>query len=232
MPNSQQQPVIAIDGTSASGKSTLSERLAQELGGVRLEYSLVFRAIAHYMHAQTGFEPAFGTEPTAEHIAQAVSYAQHIGQMPWQEFTQSIKDHPGLRSIETSRVAPFFSGLPEILDITDDVFIQLVERCPNPVIAEGRTIGRYVYPRADAKLFVDATLYRRAERRLANLQERNSLESLETVLTDLARRDHQDQTRALQPTGFEPESQYWLDTTTQAISDTLHEALMYIRTRI
>ncbi len=232
MPNHQGQPVIAVDGTSASGKSTLSQRLADDLGGERLEYSLVFRAIAHHMYYEADFNPAFGEEPNPGDVAQAVRYAKSISAMPWEEFSREIKDNPTLRSIETSRTAPFFSGLPEILGITDDIFRELIDRCPKPVVAEGRTIGRYVYPQADVKFFVDATLYRRSERRRADLTQKGKQEAFETVLTDLARRDHQDQTRALQPTTFDPASQYWIDTTTQAIGDTLEEAHQHIRATV
>lgn len=224
MPNAQQQLVISIDGTSASGKSTLSEALAQQLGGQRLEYSLMFRAIAAHMIHEAGYTPIFGTSPSASEIAQAAAYAQHVGTLSWQSFCDIVKDNPQLRSIETSRAAPFFSGLPEILSITDELFIALIDRCPLPVIAEGRTIGRYVYPCADVKLFVDATLFRRAERRFATLQGKGKHEPFEAVLCDLARRDHQDQTRTLQPTGFDPACQIWLDTTIQRIEDTLSDA--------
>jgi cytidylate kinase len=224
MPNAQNQPVIAVDGTSASGKSTLCQRLADDIGGVRLEYSLVFRAIGHHMYYKESYDPEFGHTPSARQIAAAVAYAKSISAMPWEEFTATIKDNPSLRSIETSRTAPFFAGLPDILDITDTIFRELIERCPKPVVAEGRTIGRYVYPQADTKLFVDATLYRRAERRHADLYAKGKAEPFEVVLADLARRDHQDQTREHQPTTFDPSAQYWLDTTIQTIDDTLIEA--------
>ena len=228
MPNALQQIVISVDGTSASGKSTLSQRLADDAGGVRLEYSLVFRAIAHHMFYKQGFNPEFGTPATPEQIAQAVAFTQGISQMPWEEFGHTIKDNPELRSLETSRTAPFFSGLPEILAITDTVFAELIDNSPSPVVAEGRTIGRYVYPSADVKLFVDATLYRRAERRYADLQSKGKDEPFEIVLADLARRDHQDQTRDYQPTTFDPSTQWWIDTTIQAIDDTLFEAKQHV----
>lgn len=223
MPNAKGQPVIAVDGTSASGKSTLSEELAREASAVRLEYSLVFRAIAMHMNDQ-GFDASAGHDPSDAQIAEAVRYAQSIKAMEWKDFTANIKDNPELRSIETSRTAPYFSGHPAILAITDEVLKSLIDMSPKPVIAEGRTIGRYVYPQADVKFFIDATLYRRAERRHASLSEKGKTESFETVLADLAKRDHQDQTRQHQPTTFDPSNQWWLDTTTQSITETLDEA--------
>lgn len=227
MPNAQDQPVISIDGTSASGKSTLSEQLAQDLDGIRLEYSLVFRAIALHMLAQ-GFDPDPGLPPDAAQKHQAAEYSRSLSDISWEVFTKDISGHPDLRHIVTSRTAPFFSGLPEVLAHTDAAFIHLISLSPRPVVAEGRTIGRYVYPQAEVKFFVDATLYCRAQRRHATLTGKGRSEAFETVLADLARRDHQDQTRAFQPTGFDPRIQYWLDTTTQTIDETLHEAKQHI----
>lgn len=228
MPNAQGQPVIAIDGTSASGKSTLSAVLAETSGAVRLEYSLVFRAIAMRMN-EAGFDAQRGEAPTPEQVAQAVTFARQVSALSWEDFTRDIKDNPQLRSIETSRTAPYFSGLPEILDMTDDVLRTLIERSPQPVLAEGRTIGRYVYPQADVKFFIDATLYCRARRRHESLMQKGKNEPFEVVLADLARRDHLDQTRACQPTTFDPAQQWWLDTTTQRIEETLAAAQAKIR---
>ncbi len=227
MPNKKGQTVIAVDGTSASGKSTLSERLAQDAGAIRLEYSLVFRAIALHM-LEKGFDPDQQQAPGKTQQQKAAAYAEHIGQMSWDEFVRTVKDHPDLRHIRTSRTAPYFSGLPEVLEHTDSAFVHLINISPQPVVAEGRTIGRYVYPEADVKFFVDATLYKRAERRHRDLQSKGREEPFEVVLTDLAKRDHQDQTRDCQPTGFDPAQQWWLDTTTQTIEETLAEAKAHI----
>ena len=79
------------------------------------------------------------------------------------------------------------------------------------------------------KFFIDATLYCRALRRHAALKEKGKDESFEIVLTDLAKRDHQDQTLAFHPTTCDPASQWWLDTTTQSIAQTLREARERIR---
>tara|TARA_B100001123_G_scaffold363578_1_gene421417 strand:+ start:2457 stop:3176 length:720 start_codon:yes stop_codon:yes gene_type:complete len=222
MPNAHHQPVIAIDGTSASGKSTLSERLARDSGAARLEYSLVFRSIAWHMVNECGFDP--DGEPTAEHMAQATACALAISEMPWDDFSAKFHDNPDLYTLEISRATPFFSGQQSVIDIADPAFAGLIDRCPRPVVAEGRTIGRYTYPWADVKFYVDATLYKRAERRHASLKEKGKEEAFEIVLADLAHRDHQDQTRDYQPTTFDPGAQFWMNTTTQKIEDTLAQA--------
>jgi len=215
MTNAHKQLVIAVDGTSASGKSTLSEKLAEEYGARRLEYSLFFRLIALHM-LQQGFVP--NAAPTDAQVAQAAHYAKNL---TW-ETIQQLKDDPELRSIDVSRTAPFFSGLPEILTSTDTTIRTLVDACRDtPVIVEGRTIGKYVYPDADVKLFVDADIELRGARRGATLRQKGKNVSNEEAAADLAERDRQDQSRAFQPTGFDASVHTYINTTAQEIGETL-----------
>jgi cytidylate kinase len=221
MPNKHGQLVIAVDGTSASGKSTLSNKLADILSAQRLEYSLFFRMIAQHMLDQ-GFVPSEGAVVTDAQKAEAAHYASSL---TW-DTVRALKDDPSLRTIAVSRAAPFFSGLPEVLASTDAVIRTLVDASRDrSVVVEGRTIGRYVYPEADVKFFVDADLPVRGARRAASLRDKGKNETDDAATADLARRDEQDQTRAHQPTGFDAAIQTRLDTSHQEISETLADAL-------
>lgn len=226
MPNKYGQPVIAIDGTSASGKSTLSEELAKAYGAKRLEYSLFFRLIALHM-LEEGFTP--GTTVTREHVAEAANFARNL---TWERIN-ALKSDDRLRTIEVSQTAPYFSGLPEVLESTDIALQTLIDASrDHPVIAEGRTIGKYVYPAADVKLYIDAELGIRGERRAETLRAKGKELTNEEVAADLARRDHQDQTRDYQPTGFDKAVHTELDTSHHAISETLEAAKSLIETKI
>ena len=232
MPNQHGQPVIAIDGTSASGKSTLSETLATEYGAQRLEYSMFFRLIALHMLG-TGFKPEPGAIPTTAQIDEAAQYAQSL---TWDSLNQ-LKNDDRLRSIEVSRTAPFFSGLPEVLASTDHTIRTLIQASrEKPVIVEGRTIGKYVFPEADVKFFVDATLAERGSRRAQALRAKDPTKHAsltdEEVATDLAARDAQDQTRAYQPTGFDPGVHTGLDTTHLSIAAVSTEAQRIIEAAV
>jgi cytidylate kinase len=205
----------------------MSQRLAKEGNAVRLEYSLVFRAIAWHLVHDCGFSPE--REPDAAQVKEAADFATKIAGMSWEEFSEKFHDNPELYSLEISRATPFFSGQQSVIDIADPAFSRLIDLCPKPVVAEGRTIGRYTYPKADVKFYVDATLYKRAERRFASLQEKKGTdETFEIVLADLAKRDHQDQTRDYQPTTFDPTQQIWMNTTTQTVEQTMQEARAHV----
>lgn len=228
MPNKHGQPVIAIDGTSASGKSTLSEELARTYGAKRLEYSLFFRLIALHM-LEEGFIPGATVSVTREQVAEAANFARNL---TWERIN-TLKSDDRLRTIEVSQAAPYFSGLPEVLESTDIALQALIDASrDHPVIAEGRTIGKYVYPAADVKLYIDATLGIRGERRAETLRAKGKELTNEEVAADLARRDHQDQTREHQPTGFDETVHTALDTSHHAISETLEAAKSLIDTKI
>jgi len=227
MPNAYQQPVIAIDGTSASGKSTLSAEIARAYGARRLEYSLFFRLIALHMLGQ-GFDPSAQTPPTPDQIHEAARYAGTL--TSWETIEALQKDHKDeLRSIAVSQTAPYFSGLRAVLDGTDATFRTLINASRTPVVAEGRTSGKYVFPEADVKFYVDADLSQRGQRRGADLRAKGKNVTDASVALDLARRDAQDQTRDYQPTGFDPAIHTELNTTRQTIAETLDTALQHIQ---
>ena len=241
MPNKHGQPVIAIDGTSASGKSTLSERLASDLGARRIEYSLFFRLIALHM-IERGFTPTPGQPAPAESIAAAARYAATL--TDWQTIETLQRTHrDALRTVEVSRVSPYFSGEESVLHSTDTTMRTLIDASfDKPVIAEGRTIAKYVYPDSDVKLYVDAAIEKRAERRHASLsakwdeRERNGetpkRESVASVSDDLLARDTKDQTRLYQPTGFDASVHTKLDTSDHSIDETLELAKSLINTAV
>ena len=228
MTNKHGQSVIAIDGTSASGKSTLSEELARAYGARRLEYSLFFRMIALHMLEQ-GFNPDAGLAPTAAQIGEASHYAASLN---WDRVL-ALKDDDRLRTIEVSRTAPYFSGIESVCVSTDALICALIETSTDkPVIVEGRTIGKYVYPQADLKLFVDADLPVRAARRGAVLRSKGRTITDEEVMHDLAKRDAQDMSRTYQPTGFDPSIHIKIDTTHQAIEETLANSMALLTARL
>lgn len=224
MLNKHGQPVIAIDGTSASGKSTLSKRLTSIYGAQRLEYSLFFRLIGLHMIEQ-GFVPEKGTIVSDAQIHEAANYARSL---TW-DTIQQLEHNPRLRSADVSSASPFFSGLQPVLESTDAAIRTLIDASrEKPVIVEGRTIGKFVYPTADVKFYVDAEIALRGARRGAELRAKGSTKTDEQVTADLAQRDWQDQTRAIQPTGCDPEIHHRIDTSHCTIEASLSEAIAKI----
>lgn len=221
--NKHGQYVIAIDGSSASGKSTLSERLTADYGAKRLEYSAFFRLIADHM-LQQGFTP--GAPPTPSQIDEAARFAASL--TDWQTI-ESLRKDRDLNTIEISRTSPYFSGERAILDATDATLRTLIDASrDHPVIVEGRTIGKYVYPGSDVKLYIDADIDTRATRRAGGLRAKGKDITTDSVKHDLLKRDEQDQTRPYQPTGYDPEHHRLIDNTGHTIEESLTTARHYI----
>ena len=225
MTNKHGKLVICLDGTSASGKSTLSHELALTHGARRLEYSLFFRIIAAHMLEQ-GFNPDTGNPPTPLQIEEASRYAASL---QWDTILQ-LKQDDFLHSVEVSRATPYFAGIKSVCISTDKLIISLIESSADkPVIVEGRTTGKYVYPQADLKIFVDADLPVRAHRRAEALRNKGKMVTDEAIMKDLAQRDAQDMSREYQPTGFDPDIHTRIDTTHQTIKETLANAMALLQ---
>lgn len=225
MTNKYGKIVIAVDGTSASGKSTLSEELAETYGMRRLEYSLFFRIIAMHMIEQ-GFNPGAGIPPTEGQINEASHFASSL---QWDTILK-LKNDDELHSIEVSRATPYFAGIPSVCKSMDTLICTLIENSKDkPVIVEGRTIGKYVYPAADLKLFVDADLDERAGRRAGALRNKGKAVTDEDVKRDLAIRDQQDMSRDHQPTGFDSAVHHRIDTTGKTPKESLSSAIALIQ---
>lgn len=216
MPNLHDQIVISVDGTMASGKTTLSKNLARQYGAKLLEYSLFFRLIAQHMN-DLGFTPQLQREPSTDEIIEALRFAKSIN---W-EMIASCANDPTIDSHEVSQTAPYFSGIKEILDVTDKQFISLIDSVRDrPVIASGRTVGKYVYPSADVKLYVDAALDARAKRCAASRRETYG-RTADNWADILEAADGRDQSRAYQPTRFDSNVHTHIDTSNNTKEETM-----------
>jgi cytidylate kinase len=219
MPNLHDQLVISVDGTMASGKTTLSKNLARQYGAKLLEYSLFFRLIAQHMN-DLGFTPELQREPSPEEINEALGFAKSIN---WDMISACGSD-PTINSHEVSQTAPYFSGIKEILDVTDNQFIALIDSVRDrPVIASGRTVGKYVYPNADVKLYVDASLDSRSQRCAASNRETKG-RTVNTWAGILQAADGRDQMRTYQPTIFDPTVHTRIDTSNNTKESTMLQA--------
>lgn len=226
--NKHGQPVIALDGTSASGKSTLAEELVHAYGAIRIEYPLFFRLIALHM-LQNGYPAEDHHVPTPEEIAKATEFAHSL---TW-DMVQQYKNDPDLRTSPVSHAASQLSDIPAINAQTDQTVRDLIDASRDkPVVAEGRTIGKYVYPDADVKLYVDADVSVRAIRRHQALKAKGDSKTVEQVENDLNIRDRRDWDREHQSTRYDANVHHRLDTTDHSVAETLDSTLEHIEERV
>ena len=174
-------PVIAVDGTAASGKGTLAKKLATHFGFHHLDSGSLYRLTA------LGAIEASG-DPNSE--VDAVKAAHAID--------PSRSDDPRIRTAEIGRAASLVSVFPPVRAALLDYQRKFAERVPGAVI-DGRDIGTVVCPNATAKLFVDASPEIRAHRRWLELTNAGQKTDEAVILKEIRERDARDTNRSVSP---------------------------------
>ena len=194
-------PVVTIDGPAGAGKSTVARRLAARLGYAYVNSGAIYRAVA--------WETMRGRS-LAEVLREArVDF--HGDDRGQQVFVDGVDVTRGLYAPETSTRAAALSQRPEVRAFVDRLQRAQAER--GPVVVEGRDAGSVVFPDADCKFYLDASLEARARRRLTELNAPGRAEpagarDLETIRSAIHARDLADQTRAVAPLARGAETTY------------------------
>lgn len=169
--------IVAVDGPAASGKGTLSRRLASVYGLKFLDTGTLYRGVA-WRVLQSGGDP--------RDEASSVDVAQQLD-------LEGV-DTAELRTAEVGRAASHVAVHPGVRQALFDFQRRFGETLPGAVL-DGRDIGTVIFPDATVKLFITANVEERARRRYAELKIQDPSLSLETVTADLRRRDERDQSR-------------------------------------
>ncbi len=173
--------IIAIDGPAAAGKGTLARRLAGYFGLNYLDTGLLYRAVGMaVLHA--GGDPA---DPAAAELAA-------------RQLDPGVLADPTLRGEEAGGAASKVAAIPAVRAALLDFQRAFAARPPGAVL-DGRDIGTVVCPGAESKLFVMASLEKRAERRLKELLDKGERAIWERVLQDMKERDERDSARSVAP---------------------------------
>jgi cytidylate kinase len=208
--------VIAIDGPAASGKGTLSARLAKALGFAHLDTGLLYRAV--------GMMVTDGGHHTDPELFVAAA----------RRLTEADLQRSDLRGGTAGRMASVGAAIPEVRALLLDYQRRFAAAPPGGqpgAILEGRDIGTVICPDAAVKLYVVASAEERARRRVAELQGRGEEAIYATVLQDLQDRDRRDQERAVAP--LKPAADaVVLDTTELNADQAFARALAIVRDRL
>jgi cytidylate kinase len=201
--------VIAVDGT-------LARRLAKHLGYAYLDTGLIYRAVGLALIRQkmTEAEPAAALEAARSLSPEAL-------------------DDPALRGDDAAGMASQVAALPDVRKALIDYQRTFARQPPGRekgVVLDGRDIGTVICPDADAKIFVDATVETRANRRVKELRERGVAAIYARVLQDMKERDTRDRSRSVAPM-VPAEDAHALDTTNLDADAAFHMALNFITSR-
>ena len=186
--------IITIDGPAGSGKSTVTKRLAERLGLDCLDTGAMYRVVAWVLRKQNQ-EDLSGEALTL--LIKGLDFTIE-GNGPAQKVWIEGKDiGQEIRTPEISRLASAMSMKAEVRSVLAEKQRALGKQ--GGLIAEGRDMGTVIFPRADYKFFLDASLDVRAKRRYKELIQRGQTLSLGEVRQEMEARDRQDQERTLAP---------------------------------
>jgi len=208
--------VIAIDGTAGSGKTTICLKLAYLLNYTPVLTGKLYRGIGAYIKRHN-LKP----EEIKEKIKDLKIEYKFEKNVPkifvnGEDLTSELSD-PEVEKI-TSKIAEF----KEVRSFLYNVQREFVER--KGVIMEGRDIGTVIAPDADLKIYMDADIKIRAERRLKDFKEKGKNVNYETVLKELEKRDKRDKERVNAPLKKAKDA-YFIDTTNKTIDEVVYEIL-------
>jgi cytidylate kinase len=175
--------VIAIDGTSASGKSTNAKRVARELGYVYVDTGAMYRTLAWYCLKQnTDLQDARAVAALCRKWKTSMECVD--GQV--RLLVDGYYPEKEVRTAETSAAVPLVAAVAKVRDWMKKKQRECIQF--GNLVMEGRDIGTNVFPETDFKFYLDASLDERSKRRAA-----------EGVNENLAARDQRDSQRASAP---------------------------------
>ncbi len=192
------KPIIAIDGPAGSGKSTVTRRVAQELGLLHLDTGAMYRAVTWLvMDRQIDIQDGEAITILVKEMKLNL-VPRNTPHLPAQVY---INDQEVTQAIRTPEVTAKVSAIAAQAAVREElVNLQKNFGKQGGVIAEGRDIGTNVFPDAELKIFLTATAPERARRRLLDLQNQGYENvDLESLTEEIVRRDEQDSNRAIAP---------------------------------
>ncbi len=215
--------IIAIDGPAGAGKSTIAREVARRLGYLFINTGAMYRAIAWKARAAAiPFENAGKIGRLAEESAiELTGPVDNLRVLiDGREITGEIV------SREISEAASIVSAIPAVRRAL--VTRQQEMGARGGVVMEGRDIGTKVFPQADLKIYLDATVEARAARRHAeDLARGTASSSLEQLQEEILARDTRDKTRADSPLVQAPDAIY-LDSSEMSVDEVVTRMLTLI----
>ena len=186
--------VIAIDGHSSCGKSTMAKALAKKIGYVYIDTGAMYRAVTLYAMRNNMLDDASALEKSLCNIT--ITFRLNADGRP-ETYLNGENVEKEIRSIEVSSHVSPIAALSFVRTFL--VAQQQAMGKEKGIVMDGRDIGTVVFPDAELKIFVTASAEIRAQRRYKELIEKNQPASYEEILRNVEERDYIDSHREVSP---------------------------------
>lgn len=218
--------IIAIDGFSSCGKSTLAKQIAKELDYIFVDTGAMYRATAlFFIRSEVNLNDVSQINEALE--AMTISFKNIDGNNV--TFLNGENVESEIRSLEVSGMVSEVAAIPAVR--RKMVALQRNMTDADGVVMDGRDIGTVVFPDADVKFFVTADPLIRAQRRYNEMVAKEEHPDIQEIISNLAHRDHIDSTRDDSPLR-QAEDAILLDNTTLTKDEQFELALSFIRQKM
>ncbi len=191
--------IIAIDGTSSTGKSTLAKRLADKLNYIYIDSGAMYRALTYYaIDKKYITESVFDSQKLIKDINNIkIDFQLNKDN---DKYEIHLNDIPVEKHIRTLTVSNYVSRIATIGELRKHmVKVQHSLGAGKGIIMDGRDIGTVVFPNAELKFYLDASTELRAKRRFKELIDNRHNITFDEVLSNIKLRDEQDINRENSP---------------------------------
>lgn len=218
--------VIAVDGPAGSGKSSVSKEVAKRLGIRYVDSGAIYRAVTWYILEKYGV------------VERGKSYVQDIEECTIeQNFTETgsaltfVNGRDVSDQIRTEIIAKnigIISDDPAIRNLVNRLLREW--RTQGTIIMDGRDIGTVVFPDAEIKVFLDASVDVRAQRRILEYQEMGKTVDVDDISQQIIQRDREDRSR---PVGklYKADDAIIIDTSNMSKEEVVQKIIGIIRNR-
>ncbi len=183
--------IIAIDGPSGVGKSTVAKRLADEFGFSYLDTGALYRAIALGLQ-RAGVPEDASDDDIREALGPIkVTYSEGRVSLNGQDVEEKIREP------EVGRLSSVYSARKPVREFL--LPLQKQAARDNDIVAEGRDMTSVVFPEAWIKIYLDASVESRAKRRYEQLKEMGIKADMQSATKDVTERDARDSSRDIAP---------------------------------
>jgi len=195
----EEKLIIAIDGNSSCGKSTFAKAIARELNYIYIDSGAMYRAVTLYClkkgYAGKGAIDLDSILTDLDEIHICFIYNSDI--LEYETYLNSENVEREIRSVEVSAHVSKISQIPEVRSRM--VELQRQTGVFKGIVMDGRDIGTVVFPDADIKIFMTASIDIRAKRRYDELKARNVSVEFDEIRKNIIARDIADENRDISP---------------------------------
>ncbi len=217
--------IVAIDGASSTGKSTLAKGVAKALNFIYVDSGAMYRGITLYAQQQQWLTNThFDKEALLANLDDIqLTFANNKLMLNGVDVSDEI------RGMTVSNAVSKVAAISEVRAFL--VAQQRILGTHQNIVMDGRDIGTVVFPNADLKLFLTADAQTRAQRRYEELQQQDPTVTFDAILENITQRDHLDSTRADSPL-VQAEDAIALDATQFNVQEMLQHVLGLVAERL